>query len=69
MRVCCLVSDKGEAEKLANTVDSASKMLTEYNERLVKEILDRKKLAKYLAPFITDQKEKLAESQKKLEVR
>lgn len=60
--------DKAEAEKLAKTVEEASEMLDKYNERLTQELQDRKKLSKALAPFITSQKDKLAESQQKLQV-
>lgn len=42
-------------------------MLDQYNERLAQELTDRKKLSKALAPFIAAQKDKLAESQNKLQ--
>ena len=61
-----IFADKSEAERLANTVEDASKMLNDYNERLAQELTDRQKLFKALAPFVSSQKEKLAESQQKL---
>lgn len=67
--VLVFIIDRVEAERLASTVEDASKMLDEYNERLAQELLDRKKLSKSLAPFITLQKDKLAESTLKLQVR
>ncbi|XP_067948167.1 regulation of nuclear pre-mRNA domain-containing protein 1B-like [Watersipora subatra] len=60
------IKDKSEAERLAKTVEEATTILNDYNERLTQELFDRKKLFKSLAPFIATQKEKLADSQQKL---
>ncbi|KAF6017510.1 RPRD1A [Bugula neritina] len=60
------IKDKAEAERLATSVEDASKMLNDYNERLAQELNDRKKLFRSLAPFVNSQREKLAESEERL---
>lgn len=63
-----LPTDKEEADKLAEAVEAASRLLDEYNDRLTKELVDRKRLSKALPAFIASQKDKLAESQMKYQV-
>ncbi|KAG2461632.1 RPR1B protein, partial [Polypterus senegalus] len=61
------ITDKEAAEKLSKTVDEACLLLAEYNGRLAAELEDRRQLARMLTDYIQNQKEVLAEREKKLE--
>ena len=63
----CL-SDKETGDRLSKIVDEACLLLADYNGRLAAELEDRTTISKMLASFIQLQKDKLAESEKKLEV-
>ena len=61
-------SDKETGDRLSKIVDEACLLLADYNGRLAAELEDRTTISKMLASFIQLQKDKLAESEKKLEV-
>ena len=61
--------DKETGDRLSKIVDEACLLLADYNGRLAAELEDRTTISKMLASFIQLQKDKLAESEKKLEVR
>ena len=50
-------------------VDEASLLLAEYNGRLMAELEERKEVAQMLAAFMKQQLDKVAEAEKRLEVR
>lgn len=60
--------DKETGDRLSKIVDEACFLLADYNGRLAAELEDRTAISKMLAAFIQLQKDKLAESEKKLEV-
>lgn len=60
--------DKETGDRLSKIVDEACLLLADYNGRLAAELEDRTTISKMLAAFIQLQKDKLAESEKKLEV-
>lgn len=60
--------DKETGDRLSKIVDEACLLLADYNGRLAAELEDRTTISKMLASFIQLQKDKLAESEKKLEV-
>ena len=60
--------DKETGDRLSKIVDEACLLLADYNGRLAAELEDRITISKMLAAFIKLQKDKLAESEKKLEV-
>ena len=60
--------DKETGDRLSKIVDEACLLLADYNGRLAAELEDRSTISKMLAAFIQLQKDKLAESEKKLEV-
>lgn len=61
------LTDTGEADALAKTVDEACSLLASYNARLADELLERKRVAKMLRNYIQAQKAALAESEQKLQ--
>ena len=62
------IADKATGERVSKIVDEACLLLADYNSRLAAELEDRVTISKMLAAFIQLQKDKLAESEKKLEV-
>lgn len=60
--------DKETGDRLSKIVDEACLLLADYNGRLAAELEDRTTISKMLVAFIQLQKDKLAESEKKLEV-
>jgi len=60
--------DKETGDRLSKIVDEACLLLADYNGRLAAELEDRTTISKMLASFIQLQKDKLTESEKKLEV-
>jgi len=63
-----LFVDKETGDRLSKIVDEACLLLADYNGRLAAELEDRSTVSKMLAAFIQLQKDKLAESEKKLQV-
>ena len=63
-----LLPDKTEAEQLAERVEEASKILSEYNSRLEAELKERMEVQELLDSFIWQQKSMLREAKKKLKV-
>lgn len=63
-----LFIDKASAEKLAEQVNEAVQLLTDYNSRLAAEMDDRKKLGSMLQDFIQAQKDLLLQAEDRLEV-
>ncbi|KAJ7360502.1 Regulation of nuclear pre-mRNA domain-containing protein 1A [Desmophyllum pertusum] len=61
------IEDKETGDRLSKIVDEACLLLADYNGRLAAELEDRSTISKMLASFIQLQKDKLAESEKKLE--
>lgn len=61
------IEDKETGDRLSKIVDEACLLLADYNGRLAAELEDRTTISKMLAAFIQLQKDKLAESEKKLE--
>jgi len=61
------IEDKETGDRLSKIVDEACLLLADYNGRLAAELEDRTTISKMLASFIQLQKDKLAESEKKLE--
>lgn len=61
------LSDTGEADALAKTVDEACTLLASYNARLSDELHERKRVAKMLRNYIQAQKSMLTESESKLQ--
>lgn len=61
-------TDKETGERLTRIVDKACVLLAEYNGRLSAELEDRVTLSKMLTSFLGLQKEKLAETEQRLEV-
>ena len=59
-------SDKAAAEALAEKVEEASKLLTEYNKRLERELKERLELQELLEAFIWQQKKLLKEAKRTL---
>lgn len=62
------IKDKETGDRLSKIVDEACLLLADYNGRLAAELEDRAMISKMLAAFIQLQRDKLAESEKKLEV-
>ena len=62
------IVDKETGDRLSKIVDEACLLLADYNGRLAAELEDRATISKMLAAFIQLQRDKLAESEKKLEV-
>lgn len=62
------IIDKETGDRLSKIVDEACLLLADYNGRLAAELEDRATISKMLAAFIQLQRDKLAESEKKLEV-
>ena len=60
--------DRESAERLCVQVDEAVNLLTEYNDRLSAELVDRKKLNVMLKDFMHAQKELLSQAEEQLEV-
>lgn len=60
------LKDKHEAEQLSEKVDEACSILNDYNDRLAKELDDRKKISFKLAAFCRYQKEIQEKAQKTL---
>ena len=63
---CPHVTDKAAAEALAEKVEEASKVLSEYNKRLDSELKERQEIQELLAAFIWQQKKLLKEAKKNL---
>ena len=63
-----VVVDKGEAAKLATQVEEARQLLADYNTRLQAELEERKRVARMLRDYITQQKEKQSQAEEKLQV-
>ena len=63
-----LCLDKGAAERLANQVNEAVNLLTNYNARLSKEMEQRKNVASMLRDFLQAQKDLLEQAEHRLEV-
>lgn len=61
------IEDKETGDRLSKIVDEACVLLADYNGRLAAELEDRSTISKMLAAFIQLQKDKLAESEKKLQ--
>lgn len=61
------IEDKETGDRLSKIVDEACLLLADYNGRLAAELEDRATISKMLAAFIQLQRDKLAESEKKLE--
>ncbi|XP_028904589.1 regulation of nuclear pre-mRNA domain-containing protein 1B isoform X2 [Ornithorhynchus anatinus] len=61
------ITDKEAAERLSKTVDEACLLLAEYNGRLAAELEDRRQLARMLVEYTQNQKDVLADKEKKLE--
>ncbi|EDO40524.1 predicted protein [Nematostella vectensis] len=61
------IEDKETGERLTRIVDKACVLLAEYNGRLSAELEDRITLSKMLTAFISLQKQKLQEAEKRLE--
>ena len=62
------IVDKETGDRLSKIVDEACLLLADYNGRLAAELEDRATISKMLAAFIQLQRDKLAESEKKLQV-
>ena len=62
------IVDKETGDRLSKIVDEACLLLADYNGRLAAELEDRATISKMLASFIQLQRDKLAESEKKLQV-
>ncbi|XP_031570374.1 regulation of nuclear pre-mRNA domain-containing protein 1B-like [Actinia tenebrosa] len=61
------IEDKETGDRLTRIVDKACVLLAEYNGRLSAEMEDRVTLSKMLSSFLALQKDKLAETEKRLE--
>ena len=66
--VLLYIADRQSAEKLATQAEEAKTLLEAYNQRLSKELDDRKNTAKQLRRYINDQKDALTKSEKMLQV-
>ncbi|RXM92287.1 Regulation of nuclear pre-mRNA domain-containing protein 1B [Acipenser ruthenus] len=62
------ITDKEAADQLSKTVDEACLLLAEYNGRLAAELEDRRQLSRMLTEYIQNEKEVLADREKKLDV-
>ncbi|XP_041112698.1 regulation of nuclear pre-mRNA domain-containing protein 1B-like isoform X1 [Polyodon spathula] len=61
------ITDKEAADQLSKTVDEACLLLAEYNGRLAAELEDRRQLSRMLTEYIQNEKEVLADREKKLD--
>lgn len=61
------LQDKGAAERLANQVNEAVTLLTNYNARLSKEMEQRKNVANMLRDFLQAQQDLLEQAERRLE--
>ena len=61
-------SDRESAEKLAKVVESACVLLADYNGRLSAELEDRTTVCKMLKAYLSSQKKKVADCDKRIEV-
>ena len=62
------ILDRQSAERLAVLAEEAKTLLESYNQRLSKELEDRKNTAKQLRRFINDQKQALTTAERALQV-
>lgn len=64
-----MFADKEDAQKLSETVDEAYNLLTEYNQRLSQELLDRKENARMVRTYLNLQRDLLQIAESRLIVR
>lgn len=60
------LKDKDDAQKLSETVDEAYGLLTEYNQRLGQELVDRKEAARMVRAYLNLQRELLQQAEIRL---
>ncbi len=63
-----IIKAREAAEKLSKQVEEACAILVDYNNRLTEELEDRKHVSKMLGDFTRAQRERVAMTERKVEV-